>query len=81
MKRIRWIVLAAALAGPGCLNLPFHAQESGKAFAPPAPPPAPPPPAVTADGITDANARARAEALAREMNYAEKRETPMTNDQ
>jgi hypothetical protein len=79
MKRIRWIVLAAALIGPGCLNLPFHPQEPAKPFVPPKAPPAPPPPAVTADGITEANARSKADALARELDYAGAREMP--NDQ
>ncbi len=76
MKRIFWIVLGAALAGPGCFQ-PVQRPEQVK---PAPPPPAPPPPAVTADGITEANARAKAEALALEMNYATK-SVATANDQ
>jgi hypothetical protein len=73
MKRIVWIVLAAALVGPGCLNLPFHAQQPAKPVAPTAPAPVPPPPAVMPDGITESNARSKADALNREIEFAQQK--------
>jgi ABC-type transport system substrate-binding protein len=72
MKRIFWIVLGAALVGPGCFTAPVQQPEQAKPLLPPKPPPAPPPPAVTADGITSANAWDRANAMTQELNYASK---------
>jgi hypothetical protein len=70
VKPVRWIVLAAALAGPGCLTLPTAHQEEPKPLPAPvkeAPPP-PAPPAVTPESITEANAREKARALAEEID-------------
>ncbi len=78
MKRIFWIVLGAALLGPGCFTAPVQQPEQAKPLLPPKPPPAPPPPAVTADGITPANARDKVNALAQELDYASK---PSSGDQ
>jgi hypothetical protein len=80
MKRIFWIVLGAALAGPGCLPTSFQRQEQPKPLPPPAPA-VPSPPAVTPDGITEANAGAKVADLRRELDYARTREVPASNDQ
>jgi hypothetical protein len=77
MKGIYWIILSAALVGMGCLNLPLHPKEEAKPAPPPVQQKAPPaPPAVTADGITETNANAKAQALAQEIEYWSR-----TNDQ
>jgi hypothetical protein len=66
---MRWIVLAAALLGPGCLNLSLF--PAAKPAAAPAPPPAPPaPPPVLPEQVNEANGREVADALARELQQA-----------
>jgi hypothetical protein len=75
MKRIFWIVLAAALADAGCisLTLPDHspwarnAQAKDKA-APPAPEATPPAP-VFEDQIDETNAQEKAAALREELDF------------
>jgi hypothetical protein len=76
MKRIFWIVLGAALVGPGCFTAPGQQPEQAKPLLPPKPPPAPPPPAVTADGITAANAWDKANDMTQELIYANKASSP-----
>jgi hypothetical protein len=67
MKPTRWIVLAALLLGPGCLNLPqAPPPEKAKPVAAAAQE-APPLPPVSPEGITEANARDRARALLEEL--------------
>jgi hypothetical protein len=69
VNRICWIVLGAALIGPGCLNLPGLHKD------PPAPPPpptaaaAPPPPIVLPEQVTEKNAQEMARALRSEMDH------------
>ncbi len=81
MKRIFWIVLGAALAGSGCVPTTFQRQEETRPVPPPPKPPAPPPPPVSAETITEANARDKANAMARELNYALGRTTPASAGQ
>jgi hypothetical protein len=70
VKRIAWIVLGAALAGPGCLNLTTLPKEA----APPPPTaaaaaPAPAPPAVVPEQVNDKNAWDKAKALGVEIAH------------
>jgi hypothetical protein len=76
MKGICWMILSAALLGPGCLHLPLHPKEEDKPVQPP-PPPRPRPPAVTPDGITESNAPVKVQDLKREIDDAWSR----TNEQ
>jgi hypothetical protein len=69
VKRIAWIVLAAVLAGPGCLELPALHKEQAPAPTAAAAPPPPAPPIVTPEGVTEANARDKAKALQAEIEH------------
>jgi hypothetical protein len=73
MKTITGIVLGATLLGAGCL--PMQTDKSDpmplRAVAE-----APPPPAVMPEQVNERNARAMAEALAQELDYAA-RERPV----
>lgn len=66
MKRIGYLLLAACLAGSGCLPESFL-QGDSKTVKVELPPP--PPPVVTADSITEQNARDRARALREELEH------------
>ncbi len=73
MRRKGCLLLALALAGPGCLSSGAHVAEEVRKTPPvqmaEAPPP---PPIVTPDQVTEANAVEMAQALAREMDYYER---------
>jgi hypothetical protein len=70
VKRIRCIVLAAVLAGPGCLELPaLHKEQAPPPPTAAAAPPPPAPPIVTPEGVTEANAKEKAKALQAEIEH------------
>jgi hypothetical protein len=65
------LLLALALAGPGCINPMTHVNEEASKVAPVQIPPAPPPPPiVTPDEVTQANAVEKARALQQELEFA-----------
>jgi hypothetical protein len=65
------LLLALALAGPGCINPMPHVNEEAQKIAPVQIPPAPPPPPiVTPDEVNQANAVEKARALQQELDFA-----------
>jgi hypothetical protein len=65
------LLLALALAGPGCINPMTHLDQDARKMAPVQIPPAPPPPPiVTPDEVTQANAAEKARALQQELEFA-----------
>lgn len=66
-----WMLLATMWAGAGCLNLPlFSPPPKPVEVAPASPPPRPTTP-VTADQVTETNAREKAQALKAELEREE----------
>jgi hypothetical protein len=72
MKRIGYLMMAAALAAGGCLPDSFLRPEKKPPRVEMKPPPAP----VTADGINEQNARERARALREELDRDLARQPP-----
>jgi hypothetical protein len=66
------MMLAFALAGPGCLNLPplGHDTKPAPAEIVETPAPPPPPPAVLPDQVNESNALQKAKELREELDYA-----------
>jgi hypothetical protein len=62
-------VLGAALAGPGCLNLPALQKEAAPPPTAAAAAPAPAPPAVVPEQVTEKNAHDKALALKAEIEH------------
>jgi hypothetical protein len=73
MRNVSLFVLIAAWAGTGCFTMPTLWGDPKQPPLPPAPPavaePAKPAPRITADEITDMNAREKAAQLLQELEH------------
>ncbi len=65
MKRIGWLVLLLASAGPGCIGLKQLGERKEEVVEPPPPPPARP--GVAPEDVNEANYAAKAEELEKEL--------------
>jgi hypothetical protein len=73
VKRMCWLFLTLALAGPGCLHLPSLTKDEAPppAVSAPAPAPAPAatPPIVRPEQVTEQNAHEQLKALKAEIDH------------
>jgi hypothetical protein len=70
MIRKECLLLALALAGPGCISPMTPPVQEQRKEAPIQAAGTPPPPIVSPDEVTEANASEKAQALARELDFA-----------
>ncbi len=78
MTRKGCFLLALALAGSGCISPMTHPDEPAHKTPPVQAAAAPPPPVVTPDEVTEANAGEKAQALAKELDFAANEHTAAT---